>query len=150
MDIPVLLAQQFSDFAMVLYCCQRELGWRLVIVNDSEPAGYAIGRDFGAINQRLTMIEQLKQTRPEAALFVARGLVQDTRENPFQFTRIEIQPLTGWTEIEFGFFDDNGFEMAHFTARALAAARMKFQFVNGIEFSCESACIFFTVKQLVQ
>ena len=96
------------------------------------------------------MIEQLKQAGPEAEFFVARGLVQDTRKNPFQFTRIEIQPLTGWTEIEFGFFDDDGFEVAPFTARALAPARMEFQFMNGIESSCESACIFFAVKQLVQ
>jgi hypothetical protein len=96
------------------------------------------------------MIEQLKQAGPDAARFVVRGLVQYTWENPFQFTRIEIQSLTGWTEIEFGFFDDDGFEVAPFTARALATARMEFQFVNGIEFSCESTCIFLTVKQLVQ
>ena len=95
------------------------------------------------------MIERLKQARPEAARFVVRGLVQDARENPFQFTRIEIQPLTGWTEIEFGFFDDDGFEVAPFTARALATARRELQFANGIEFSCESTGIFLTVKQLV-
>ena len=96
------------------------------------------------------MIEQLKQAGPEAARFVVRGLLQDTRENPFQFTRIEIQPLTGWTEIEFSFFDDDGFEVAPLTARTLATARTEFQFLNGIEFLCESTCILFTVKQLVQ
>lgn len=96
------------------------------------------------------MIEQLKQTGPEAARFVVRGLVQDTRENPFQFARIEIQSLTGWTEIEFSFFDDDRFEVAPITARALATARTEFEFVNGFEFPGESTCIFFTVKQLVQ
>jgi hypothetical protein len=96
------------------------------------------------------MIEKLKQVGPDAARFVVRGLVQYTWENPFQFTWIKIQSLAGWTEIEFGFFDDDGFEVAPFTARALATARMEFQFVNGIEFSCESTCIFLTVKQLVQ
>jgi hypothetical protein len=96
------------------------------------------------------MIEPLEQAGPEAARFGVRGLIKDTRENPFQFTRIKIQSLTGWTEIEFSFFDDDGFEVAPFTARALATARPKFQFVNGIEFLCESTCVFFTVKQLVQ
>jgi hypothetical protein len=96
------------------------------------------------------MIEPLEQAGPEAARFGVRGLVKDTRENPFQFTWIEIQSLTGWTEIELSLFDDNGFEMAPSTARALATARTKFQFVNGIEFLCESTCVFLTVKQLVQ
>ena len=96
------------------------------------------------------MIEQLEQAGPEAGRFGVRGLVTDTRENSFQFSRIEIQSLTGWTEIEFSFFDDDGFEVAPFTARALATARTKFQFVNGIEFLCESTCVFFTVKQPVQ
>jgi len=96
------------------------------------------------------MIEQLEQTGPEAARFGVRGLLQDTRENPLQFTRIEIQSLTGWTEIEFSLFDDDGFEVAPFTARTLATARTEFQFVNGIEFLCESTCILIAVKQLVQ
>ena len=96
------------------------------------------------------MIEQLKQAGPEAVRFVVRGLVQDTRENPFQLTWIEIQSFTGGAEIEFGFFDDDRFEVAPITARALATARTEFEFVNGIEFPGESTCIFFTVKQLVQ
>jgi hypothetical protein len=96
------------------------------------------------------MIEQLEQAGPEAGRFGVRGLVTDTRENSFQFSRIEIQSLTGWTEIEFSFFDDDGLEVAPFTARALAPARTKFQFVNGVKILCESTCVFFTVKQLVQ
>ena len=82
--------------------------------------------------------------------FGVRGLLQDTRENPFQFTRIEIQSLTGRTEIEFSFFDDDGFKVAPFAAWTLATARTEFQFVNGIEFLCELTGVFFTVKQLVQ
>ena len=96
------------------------------------------------------MIEQFEQAGPEAARLGVRGLVQDTWENPFQFTRVEIQSLTGGTEIEFGFFYDDGFEVASFTARTFAPARTEFQFMNGIEFPGESTCILFTVKQLVQ
>jgi hypothetical protein len=96
------------------------------------------------------MLEQIEQARPEATGLGVGGLVQDTGENPFQFTWIEIQSFTGRTEIEFGFFDDDGFEVALFAARALATTRPEFQFVNGLECSCESASIFFTVKQLVQ
>jgi hypothetical protein len=96
------------------------------------------------------MLEKLEQARPEAAGFGVGDLLQDTRENPLQFTRIEIQSLAGRTKIEFGSFDDDGFEVASFAARALATTRPEFQFVNGLECFCESTGIFFTVKQLVQ
>ena len=96
------------------------------------------------------MLEQHGQARPEVTGFGVGGLLQDTRENPLEFTRIEIQSFAGRTEIEFGFFDDDGFEMAPFTARALATTRPEFQLVNGLERFCKSTCIFFAVKQLVQ
>ena len=93
--------------------------------------------------------EELEQSGPQAACPVVRDLIHDTRENTIQLTWIEIQPFTGWAEIEFCFIDNNGFQMTPFAARALAAAGPELQLVNGIKCSGESTCILLTVKQLV-